>query len=85
MDDEIKTKFNLPEVETNNKDEITDDSLNVVPKNAYEKLKQFEPYVEPELETPEEIDYYEKIKQEEKDEIEKIIIVLSLREKLKEK
>ena len=73
MDDEIKTQFNLPEVETNNEDEITDDSMNVEPENADEKLNQFEPYVEPELETPEQIDYYEKIKQEEKYEIERIL------------
>ena len=73
MDDEIKTKFYLPEVETNNEDEITDDSLDVKPENVDEKLKQFELYAEPELETPEQINYYEKIKQEEKDEIEKIM------------
>ena len=53
LEDEIDNKFNLPEIETNNDDEIIDDNLNVEPENADEKLKLFEPYVEPQLETPE--------------------------------
>ena len=40
LEDEID-KFNLPEIKTNNEDEIIDDNLNVEPENAAEKLKLF--------------------------------------------
>ena len=61
MDDKIEIKFNLPEVETDDEDEIIEDNLNIEPENADEKLKQFEPYVKLKLETPKQIDYYEKL------------------------
>ena len=51
MDDKIETKFNLPEVETDNKNEIIEDNLNIEPETADEKLKQFELYVELELQS----------------------------------
>ena len=68
LEDEIDNKFNLPEIETNNEDEIIDDSLNVERENADEKSKQFEPYVE-----RQQIEYFEKIKEEEINEIDKIM------------
>ena len=73
LEDEIDNKFNLLEIETNNEDEIINDNLNVEPENADEKLKLLEPYVEPMLEIPGQIEYFEKIKEEEKNEIEKIM------------
>ena len=51
MDDKIETKFNLLEVETDNKNEIIEDNLNIEPETADEKLKQFELYVELELQS----------------------------------
>ena len=66
LEDEIDDKFNLPEIETSNKDEIIDNNLNVEPENPDEKLKLFEPYVELQLETPEQIECFEKIKEQEK-------------------
>ena len=51
IEDKLEIKFNLLDIETDNEDEIIEDSLNVEPENADEKLKQFKPYVEPELET----------------------------------
>ena len=73
LEDEIDDKFNLPEIETSNKDEIIDNNLNVEPENPDEKLKLFEPYVELLLETPEQIECFEKIKEQEKNEIDKIM------------
>ena len=63
----------MPEFEDNNEEEIIGYNLNVEPENADEKLKLFEPYVEPELEKPEQIETFEKMKQEEKDGINKIM------------
>ena len=83
LEDEIDNKFNLPEIETNNEDEIIDDNFKVEPENADEKLKLFETYVEPQLETPEQIEYFEKIKEEEKNEIDKIMDGVEPRTKLR--
>ena len=76
LKDDIGNTFDLPEASPKNKNddiEVIEYNLNIEPENVDEKIKQFEPYIEPTLETLEEIEEFENNKREEENEISEIM------------
>ena len=76
IEEKLENKFKLPESSILNEHdqiETIDNNLNVEPENADEKLKLYEPYVEPTWETPVEIETLETNKPKDRDEISEIM------------
>ena len=73
LEQKLDDKFELPEPKIiEDKPIVMEDDLNIVPENADEKAKRFEPVLEPVLETPEEIEKMKNDRLDEKNRVNEI-------------